>query len=73
MSDERLTTDPAGDVIHPRIQYLEEWIRDCQRHNRAMGAQLAKVEDEVRDLRSLVALKNEELRQLRQPLGYLEG
>ncbi len=55
-------TNPAGDVISPRIQYLEEWIRDCQRHNRNVSALLAKAEGRVRDLQSLVDAKNEELR-----------
>lgn len=58
--------DPAGDIISPRIQYLESWIRDCQRHNRVVSALLTKAEDQVRDLRVLVDAKNAELRELRK-------
>jgi hypothetical protein len=63
---ERLTADPAGAVIHPRIQYLEQWIRDCQRYNRGVSSQLAAAQDRIRDLESLVATKNAELRRLHQ-------
>lgn len=62
MSNDRLTTDPAGDIIAPRIQYLEEWIRDCQRYNQNVSAQLTAAQDRIRDLETLVAAKNAELR-----------
>lgn len=62
MSADRLTTDPAGDVISARIQYLEEWIRDCQRYNQNVSAKLTAAEDRTRDLESLLAAKNADLR-----------
>ena len=61
---DRLTTDPAGDVISPRIQYLEEWIRDCQRYNRAVSVKLIAAEDRIRDLESLLEAKNAKLREI---------
>jgi hypothetical protein len=60
---DRLTTDPAGDIISPRIQYLEQWIRDCQHYNRRVAAKLIAAEDRIRDLESLLETKNAKLRE----------
>lgn len=73
MSADRLTTDPAGDVISARIQYLEEWIRDCQRYNQNVSAKLTAAEDRIRDLESLLAAKNAELRQAADRIEALEA
>ena len=61
---DRLTTDPAGDIISPRVQYLEQWIRDCQHYNRCVSAKLTAAEDRIRDLESLLEAKNDKLREV---------
>lgn len=68
-----IMADPAGDLISPRIQYLEQWIRDCQRYNRNVSAQLTGTYDRIRDLESLLAAKNAELRKGADRLAELEA
>ena len=50
----------------PRIQYLEEWIRDCQRYNRTVSADLVAAQHKIKDLETLLAAKNAELHKLRE-------